>query len=226
MSDTDSFIDEVSEEVRREKLFGYLKRYGWIGVVLVLALVGGAAYNEWRKASAQAAAQATGDAVIAALEAEVPADRVTALGDIEAGTASPVIAMLAAAEQERVGDIEGAVATLDAVVADQTVSRDYRDLAAMKSLMLSEGIMDATERRAALEAMAAPGAQFRMIALEQLVLADLGAGETDAALAGLVAIVEDAGVTDGLRDRSMGLIVALGGEIDPAWMAAANEIGQ
>jgi hypothetical protein len=32
MSDTDSFIDEVTEEVRRDRMFFMLKRYGWIAV--------------------------------------------------------------------------------------------------------------------------------------------------------------------------------------------------
>ena len=48
MSDTDSFIDEVTEEVRRDRMFNLLRRYGWIAVVAVLLLVGGAAWNEWR----------------------------------------------------------------------------------------------------------------------------------------------------------------------------------
>ena len=38
MSDTDSFIDEVTEEVKRDRLFAMMKRYGWIAVVIVLLL--------------------------------------------------------------------------------------------------------------------------------------------------------------------------------------------
>ena len=68
MSNTDSFIDEVSEEVRKDKLFGYLRRYGWIAVVVVLVLVGGTAFSEFRKAQATAAAEETGNAILAALE--------------------------------------------------------------------------------------------------------------------------------------------------------------
>ena len=36
MSDTDSFIDEVTEEVRKDRLYGYLRRYGWIAVLVIL----------------------------------------------------------------------------------------------------------------------------------------------------------------------------------------------
>lgn len=45
MSDTDSFIEEVTEEVRRDRLFGLMRRYGWIAVLAVLLLVGGTAYR-------------------------------------------------------------------------------------------------------------------------------------------------------------------------------------
>ncbi len=49
MSDTDSFIDEVSEEVRRDRLYATFRRYGWIAILAVLLLVAGATWNEWRK---------------------------------------------------------------------------------------------------------------------------------------------------------------------------------
>ena len=217
VSDTDSFIDEVSEEVRREKLFGYLKRYGWIGVVLVFALVGGATYNEWRKATAQAEAEARGDALITALEIEDPDSRIAALESMEVpGAAAPVVALLTAAEQERQGDLEAAVSTLDALAADGAVPAEYRDLAAFKSLMMSAGIVEDETRRAGFETLAAPGEPYRLLAREQLVLLDLTVGDEAAALAGLAEIVEDAEVSSGLRDRALSLIVALGGEPDAA----------
>ena len=35
LSNHDSFIDEVTEEVRRDRLFAAFRKYGWIGVLLV-----------------------------------------------------------------------------------------------------------------------------------------------------------------------------------------------
>ena len=49
MSLNDSFIQEVSDEVRRDRLFGLFRRYGWVAACLILFLVGGAGINEWRK---------------------------------------------------------------------------------------------------------------------------------------------------------------------------------
>ena len=36
MSDTDSFIDEVNEEVRRDRLYHLLRRYGWIAALAIV----------------------------------------------------------------------------------------------------------------------------------------------------------------------------------------------
>ncbi len=217
MSDTDSFIDEVSEEVRRDKLYGYLRRYGWIAVLLILGLVGGATYNEWSKAQAAEAAQALGDQLLDALEVEDPESRASALSEIETETgAGAVVALLQATEQERSGDVEGAIATLDALAADSSLGREYRDLAQLKSLLLSDGIAEPDVRRAGFEAMAVPGQPYRLLALEQLALLDVAAGETAAAVETLTSIVEDAEVTGTLRDRAQGLIIALGGSADAA----------
>ena len=45
MSNPDSFIDEVTEEVRRDRLFALFRKYGWIGLVVVLGIVGGAGWT-------------------------------------------------------------------------------------------------------------------------------------------------------------------------------------
>ena len=65
MSDSDSFIDEVTEEVRRDRLFLLLRRWGWIGALLIVVVVGGAAWNEYRKAQEMARAHPQGPVFVA-----------------------------------------------------------------------------------------------------------------------------------------------------------------
>ncbi len=210
MSDSDSFINEVTEEVRRDQLYGYLKRYGWIAVLLIVVLVGGAAWNEWNKAQATAKAQATGDALLDALGQNDPEFRMAAVAEVEAeGSAAAVTALITAASQQEGGDIPAAVATLQALAVNTDVPAIYNELAAFKAAMLDP---DPTTRRPSLEAMAQPGAPFALLAQEQLALADLAAGNPDAALERLSAIIEDAGVTRGLLVRAQTLMVALGVE--------------
>jgi hypothetical protein len=208
-SDTDSFIDEVSEEVRREKLFGYLRRYGWIAVVAVLLLVGGAAFNEFRNAQARDAAQATGDALLSALDENDLAARALAIADVSGeGAAAAVTLLLQASAQEDVGDAVGATATLNALTNNQDVPEMYRDLAAFKAAMLPSD--DAAARLAALEALSQPGQPFRLLALEQIAYITLSNGDTDGAIDVMRQVEEDAAVTRGLRERVQTLMVALG----------------
>ncbi|NNL35893.1 MAG: hypothetical protein HKP35_08755, partial [Silicimonas sp.] len=66
MSNQDSFIDEVTDEVRKDRLYALYRKYGWVAALAVILLVGGAAANEWRKASARTQAEAAGDALLTA----------------------------------------------------------------------------------------------------------------------------------------------------------------
>ena len=209
VSNSDSFIDEVTEEVRREKLYGQLRRYGWIGVVVVLGLVGGAAWNEYRTAQARNAAEAAGDALLAALEQDDADARAAVIAEIEVeGSASAVTALLTSSTQEEAGDTAAAFATLTALATDQDVPEMYRDLASFKAAMLPSD--DAAARLAALEALSQPGQPFRLLALEQMAYATLEGGDADGAIAIMRSIEEDAGVTRGLRERVQTLMVALG----------------
>ena len=209
MSDSDSFINEVTEEVRREKLYGYLRRYGWIAVVVVLALVGGAAFNEYRAAQARAAAEATGDALLAAFVIDDPAARAAAMAEVETTGASAAVALLLqAATQQEAGDIDAAAATLGELATNGDIPEIYRDLAAFKAAMLPTG--DLAGRRSSLEAISAPGRPFALLAQEQLAYLALQTGDTEGALTILRRINEAAGATRGLRERAQTLMVALG----------------
>ena len=81
MSNNDSFIDEVTEEVRRDKLYAGLRKYGWIGIAAVLLLVGGASVNEILKARERAQAEATGDAILSAVTRDITAGKLAALDE-------------------------------------------------------------------------------------------------------------------------------------------------
>lgn len=208
VSNTDSFIDEVNEEVRRDKLYGYLRRYGWIGVVAVLGVVGGAAWNEYSAAQARAAAEASGDALLTALNETDPAARAAAVAAAEVtGKAETLAALLESATKQEAGDAAGAVAALASLATTAEAPELYRDLAAFKAAVIEA---DAQARRAAFEAMAIPGRPFNMLAQEQLALMSLAEGKQDEAIAQLRRIADDAETSAALRDRVETLMVALG----------------
>ena len=209
MSDSDSFINEVSEEVRREKLFGYLRRYGWIAIAAVLLLVGGAAWNEYRNAQERAIAQQTGDVLLAALEETEASARAEAMAQVEAeGSAAAVTLLMRAAMQEEAGQDAAAAETLNGLAVNPDVPEMYRDLAAIKAAMLPTD--DVATQMTTLDALSQPGQPFRLLALEQMVYITLAGGDTDGAIAFMRQIEEDAAVSRGLRERIQTLMVALG----------------
>ncbi len=215
MSDTVSFIEEVSEEVRRDKLYATFKKYGWIAALFILVVVGGATWSEWRKAQTRAAAEQLGDDMLAALEMNDAAARVAAFDQIvpQAGpdAGQPVLDFLKAAQQAEAGDAEGAAQTLNALAVNGDIPEIYRQIAAFKALSLKDsGISDA-EKRTQFEALAQPGVPVRLLAMEQLALLDIKNGQADAAIATLQSILDDAQVSAGLQQRAAQVIVALGG---------------
>ena len=215
VANEDSFISEVTEEVRRDKLFKLMRRYGWIAIALVVLVVGGAAFVEWQKARARAAAEAVGDAVLAALSAENAEARVDALAALEPGEDADqraVVLLLQAAAEAENDDAAAARATLD-TVANSEASAIYRDMARLKSIMLADELSP-EDRISALQPLIAAGNPFRLLALEQRAFAEIELGQKDTALETLQGIMADADRTEGLQRRASQLIVALGGVLD------------
>ena len=211
MSNSDSFIEEVTEEVRRDRLFGLFRRYGWIAVLLVLGVVGGTAWTEWQKAAARDAARAFGDGMLQALEAETPEARTTAMAGLAAtGDQSAVQRLMLATDPQQ--DRAGALTALQALAADTAVSQVYRDLATLRLVLLAGAEMTVSERRAALDPLTAPGRPFRPLALEQLAYLAVEDGDTAAAITQLRSLSQDQEAPAGLRRRAAQVIVALGGD--------------
>lgn len=215
MSNPDSFIDEVTEEVRRDKLFGFFRRFGWIPVLAVVAIVAGAAWNEFQKSRAQTAAQAFGDTVLTALESEDDAARTAALAKI--ATDDPHHAAIAgfmiAANAVAGKDQPAALAALDAMIADASLASPYHDLALLKRVMLAGAAMPAAERIAALDDLATPGRPFRPMAMEQKAMVQIETGERAAAITGLQAVLQEPLASESLKSRVGQILAALG--VDP-----------
>lgn len=216
MSDTDSFIDEVTEEVRRDRLFLMLKRYGWIGGLAVVAIVGGAAWNEYSNSKAETAAQKLGDGIIASLAPDTPAERADLLANVDAQTAGgrAVVRMMEAAALANSDDRAGAVALLQEIASDGELELIYRHIAGFKALGLQADSLSVQDRRLQYEALAQPGQPLDLLATEQLAILDIEEGNADEAIAKLRSITDSAIAAADLKERASQLIVALGGTLD------------
>lgn len=211
MSESDSFIDEVNEEVRREKLYRTFRKYGWIGITAVVIIVGGAAFNEYRKATATAQAEALGDSILEALELPGAPVRVDALSNLPTeGDMQGVIALLTAAEQMAAEDAEAAVATLTPLASSSELPVVYSDLAAFKMILIGGESMTPELRAQLLDRLSGPGAPFRILAMEQKALDMAAAGESEAAIAAVEELMQEPQLTQSVVQRLTQLLLVLG----------------
>lgn len=209
MSETDSFFQEVSEEVRRDKLYKFLRKYMWVFVGIVLLIVGGAAANEYLKAREKAAAEAAGDALRAA-QIEATSAAFAELANSEAPSA--VLAQMEqAAALVAEGQKDAGVALYMQIASSSNAPEIYSQLALLKAIMLGGEAMADSEFSAAIARLTAPEAPFRMLAFEQQALHLLANGQKDEAAAILRNILTSDGVTRELATRAQQLLTALGG---------------
>lgn len=213
MSESDSFISEVSEEVRRDKLYAFLRRWGWLLGLAVLLIVGGTGAIEWRKHAREEAARQTGDEIRAALSEPDPAARAEALAPLTlGGEGAAIVARFArAGSLAESGETEAAGGALAEIAEDPEAAAIYKDLARLQRVMLLGDGLDASERLATLEGLTEPGAPFRALALEQRTIVRLETGDVPGAVADLETVLETPGASEAVRGRAQQLLIALGG---------------
>lgn len=210
MHNPDSFIEEVTEEVRRDRLFAAFQKYGWIGAVLVVAIVGGTAWREWTVSQAAARSEAFGDSVLDALDMGGSTERREALAAVPAtGGQKAVIDLLLSSDPTE--DPAATLAALDRLIGDASQPQSLRDLATLRRVIVAGTDMPLADRQMALDGIAQPGRPFRTLAQEQLAYLLIEAGDAAGAIAALQALTSDQEASAQLRSRAAQVITALGG---------------
>lgn len=215
MSNSDSFMDEVSEEVRRDRMFALWKKYGMFAIAGIVLVVGAAGGKAWLDHQAQVEAQRVGGAVIAASSAgpDDAAAALTAIAEQTDHAGAAVLARLrAAAALAESGDAEGAAAAYDVLASSPDADDLLKSFASFRALTLRADAMDPAEAAAAFEAVAGGSGPFRLLALEAQGAAQLQAGDRDAAVAAFQTVAEDEGAPQGLRQRALAALSSLGAE--------------
>lgn len=207
---SDTFIDEVTEELRRDRLYGAMRRYGWIVALVIVAVVGFTAWREYSAAQDRAAAEAWGDAILAA---EAGGDPAAVLAVDPRGSAGrqALTGLLAAGAET---DPEAAAQALQGV-ADAQPDTVLGELAQLKLVMAQGAQMDAAERDAILTRLSRAGAPFELLALEQKAVALIGAGRPEDAITLIRQIQDKDGLTEALRRRLSEMMIALGETPEP-----------
>ena len=217
MSNSDGFISEVSEEVRRDRLYAFARKWGWLVVLVIVAVIGAAAFIEWQKARARAEAEAAGDALYAALEVEDLASRADAIAELDTGGTEgrrALQALFSASAAFEAGLTDEALAQLEALSTDGAAPQLYRELATLKWAIIGADTVEPATRADRLSGLTLAGGAWRLLAEEQIALIRLEEGEAEAARELLVAILADQETTPDQLRRIEALLVALGGPRD------------
>ena len=203
MSETDSFIREVTEEVRKDRMFRLWKKYGAYAVAGVVAVVAVTAGLNWMKHRAIQQARDTGGAFLNSDIASVEDQRVLIAG-VE-GPAAMIARLRLAAATALAGD-------LPAVAGEPGLDPAYADLARLQAVRLGLAAMDPAVAIAELDPLVVAGAPYRVLALELRAVVRLNAGDVEGAHADFAAIIGDPEATRESSQRALALLVSSGGE--------------
>ena len=217
MSD-DSFIREVDEELRSDRMQAIWSRFGnFIIAIAVLIVLLTAGYRGWQYYSEQQSAK-SGDAFIAAIELSNEgkhAEAITALEELsKSGTGQyPALAKIRiAGELAQQGDVDQAVEAFDAIAADSSFDETLRNVAKLRAGLLLVDASGYDEVLARLESMAEAGASFRHSAREGLGLSAWKENRSQDAYKWFKSITDDIGAPNGVRSRARMMLELLAGK--------------
>lgn len=202
----DSFIREVDEEYRREKVNQIWKRFG--GLIVALAIVMVAAVGAWRywqyaEGKRQEAAGARFAQAVQLSKDDKPAEAEAALKALVADGPKGyqlISRFRLAAELGKSGTGEEGAKAYDALAADGSIDAGLRDLARLRAASIR---LDSEPDSAvkALEALATPTNAMRHTAREMLGLAALKRGDFEGASRWFDQIAQDRDTPQNLRGR-------------------------
>ena len=219
---SDAFLREVDEELRRDQIAAAARRWGLIGIaVVVAALLAFAGWLFWNHRSAEQAGvegeqlQTAYDQLAAGQAADADAALTQLAGSDRAGYRA--LAMLAQADAlQQKNDARGAAAKFAAVAADTSIGQPFRDLATIRQTMIEYDTLTPQATVERLRPLAAPGNAWFGTAGELTALAYLRQGRRDLAgrLFGQIARTED--VPQSIRQRAVQMASLMGVDAAPA----------
>ncbi len=215
--DNEAFLREVDDELRKDQLQSFWKRWGRLlvgGTVAALALF--AAYLWW-DARQVAAAEAEGETLSLALDelssgqqGKAESDLKTLAASKNDGYRASAKMALAALSLQR-GDVKSAAATFGEVAKDEEVAQPWRDLALIRQTAAEYDTLAPDATIARLKALSVKGSPWFGSAGEMVALSYLRLGKPELAAKLFDDMAKDESVPDTIRSRAIQMASALGG---------------
>ncbi len=214
MSDVDSFIQEVTEEVRQDRMFRLWKKYApYVIAGLVLVIAATAGWSWYRQHQREKARELGGLFLESDIHSVEQQEKL--LAEVH-GPAVIVARLRVAAAKALSGDTAGAATLYRKIGEDPGVDPVYAGFARLQWVRLSLGNMGADEALAALQPLIGEGKPYRLLALELRAGVKLNSGDVAGAHEDLKAILADPEATRDLRQRAQAMLLSSGGELTTA----------
>lgn len=227
--DNEAFYREVDEEVRREQLTGYWKRYGWAmiaGIVLLLAGIGG--YLWWQQRQ-QVQAGKHGEVMTAAFD-DIQAGKMKEAGAKldqlakEDSAGYRAAAMLTKADLAiQTNDQAGAVAAFRKIADDAELPDPYRNLALVRMTAVQFDTLNPDVVIKRLQPLAKAGNPWFGSAGEMVAIAYIKQNKPQLAAPIFAALAKDENVPASLRSRAVQMAGSLGVDAIPEPVEAMKE---
>jgi len=214
-NESDSFIQEVDESLRQDRLLTFAKKYGpWLVGVFALFILGLAGWQGWKAlqtsgAREHAAEFAAAQELVAAgnlAEAKTEFERLSGEGS---RSYRAMAQMEHAAILVQEGDLEAALAGFDAA-AQTAPDQTMRESAQIRAAYIAADIQDFPTLRTRLEPLINSGTRVQYLAKELLAVEAWEAGETQLAREALEQLTLAFEAPDSLRQRAQIALSVMG----------------
>ena len=219
---TDTFVREVDENLRRDRLRDFFKENGaWLvaAIILFLAASGGVIwYQQHRQQRAEAEVEQLAQIykdIGVGNTSNVPQqlDQLSESGS-KAVKATALFTRAAFAIQK--DDSKGALATYKRIADDDSLPQAFRDAATIRETALEFDQLQPQQVIARLQPLAKPGNPWFGSAGEMTALALIKAGKSEEAGQLFAAIAKDKSVPESIRNRSIQISGSLGADASAA----------
>ena len=167
MVESESFIKEVSEEVKRDRLFKALNKFKWLLFALIVSLVGAVGGYEYYKFDKKSRAQENGEFLISAIE-RLKENGQTVTGKIDNKFASVMIKLNEAKYFEEKGDIKSASAAYNDIISKYGENKFFNHYSKLQLYLMDPAkSLGDVEKIKILDELSAPDSPLKLLALEQ-----------------------------------------------------------
>ncbi|HEV2865837.1 MAG TPA: tetratricopeptide repeat protein [Allosphingosinicella sp.] len=225
-NDGETFVREVDEELRRERVNTIIARYGWAilaAILLILAAIGG--FIWWKNHKQEQAAQ-QGEALLEAIDSMESGNRNAANAKIDRLASSEVEGYRAAAlfaratAQSEANNNAAAIATLRSIASNGDFAEPYRQAALIRQTELEFDRLQPQQVIRRLSPLTRPGSAWLGTAGEMVGIAHLRMRRPDLAGPLFARIGRDETVPPSIRTRAIQMAGSLGINAMPETPAA------